>query len=513
MLKRNSFNMRGFWLTIILFVLSGPVRAQSGIIDSLKTVAATVTDSTKKVDALIGLVRIYFNKHADYDSALKYTNVALRISWQIGDTTNIIKTGRIKGQLLTRVGLIDESLHEIGMILPIARRHNSDQLMYLTNIIGMNLTLKARYREALKFLSESLELRRKLNDTLTNYSVITNVGVVFYKMKSYEKALHYFKEAIRLTKKSSDYYLYDNVLINAGLCEAYLGKYPEALKFMNEGMEFNKTTGLVDVTISGHFGLGLVYLKMGDIVKAKINFSESLGLALQQNNTRFIAEDRLYLGKIAYQQGNKENGLTQLLEAERAAKKFEYNELLITIYEEMIAIFKLEQNIQTETIYRDKFIELKAAVYNASLTEGLAENEAVLRAKQNIERIQLQNEILKLNSELLVQQRILILLSCIVAVLVVSVFGMLYLSSRHRKNINRQLELDVESQTISLTDSLKKMEALNERLEKSSTESYNTMRQYSLQLKGLHQMQLIRHNVQTVRKMDDIFDKLHIISI
>ena len=60
---------------------------------------------------------------------------------------------------------------------------------------------KANYDKALKYLFESLELKKIDGDKFEISVALHNIGLVYYKLDDSDKALKYYQEALNLRMK------------------------------------------------------------------------------------------------------------------------------------------------------------------------------------------------------------------------------------------------------------------------------------------------------------------------
>src|SRR5207244_273202 len=89
-------------------------------VDSLKTVISAA-DGRQKYQATFDVAYELFD--VDNPEAVKYAEDAYRLSYSIGDSAEIAKSGRIFGQLLRRVDRLEESVEIFLKVLPIAERN------------------------------------------------------------------------------------------------------------------------------------------------------------------------------------------------------------------------------------------------------------------------------------------------------------------------------------------------------------------------------------------------------
>lgn len=445
-------------------------------VDSLERIVQN-SMGVVKYDAVISIMRILFNDEQQIGSAMAWASEAVLIAKQLGDTSRIVKATRIKGQLHAKLEQVDESLTELYSILDMARNTNSDQLRYITNLIGLNLTLRARYSESLSFLNESLQLWLTSDDTSGVQSVINNLGVVYYKMKLYDKALGYFERCITLCNGNNSLGQLENCLTNAGLCHAYSHRYSKALVLLQKAIAYNRRSKIPFSAISSYFALGVVYEGMGKLNTASVHFNKSLDIATRTNTTRFIAENCYFLGRIELKVGQITKGLALLKRAEAVCRQYGYDELLITVFQEMLSYFAEIADFENERLYRDSYITLQANIYNQQLTVAIATAELDIQRRQNSSRISGQNEVLVIKKRILSQQRLTILLICTASALLTAIIFFQIFQGYQRKLINKALDASVAMQTVSLSAKFNELQGQTGKLRLTARESGKILKQ------------------------------------
>src|SRR5574339_469429 len=125
------------------------------------------------------------------------------------------------------------------IMLQIARRNNYiGEMKYLLNLLAVAHTFKARYDKALSYNLESLELRKKYEDSLSISIAFNNTGLVYYKMNSFDRALHCFEKSLELWRpmdgssaKETNDFLWSSYL-NISLCYSYMNDVAKAESYL-----------------------------------------------------------------------------------------------------------------------------------------------------------------------------------------------------------------------------------------------------------------------------------------
>jgi tetratricopeptide (TPR) repeat protein len=92
---------------------------------------------------------------SSWDEAFLYANQANDLAYEIGDSLRIVKSLRLKAQILRRLDRLDESIKTFEGALLIAKRHDietgfGDEIKYILNGLAIAHTYLANYDMAME---------------------------------------------------------------------------------------------------------------------------------------------------------------------------------------------------------------------------------------------------------------------------------------------------------------------------------------------------------------------------
>jgi tetratricopeptide (TPR) repeat protein len=402
--------------------------------------------------------------YVDYDNpqAYRYVKKSYQYGKASGDSLKIVMSGRNMGIILNRLEKGDSALIVFGYILPIARRNKySEHIARATNSIGVTLLFRARYQEALDYLFESYEERKQTGIPKEISIVLNNIGATFYKMKSYQKALFYFEECLKIRKVIHYNDDLATVQINAGLCKTFLKRYDEALENIWTGIEIAKSEGSRETLISGYYSLGVTYFELKQLKEAKACFEKSYLLARKYESKRFQADNLVYFARLKRISNLHLLAFDNLVSAAKICREHSYNELLITIYEELL---RLQNRIPADSLtrYQQRYIVLKDSTYNAELRDNLIMLEARLKKEDHRTVMDNQAQILRLNEALIFKKEVTVWTISVVCAMITVLLAALYRINKFKKDANLSIEKSILLQTAALEESLLRLEGLHE---------------------------------------------------
>lgn len=456
----------GFSLIMLLFVGTASV-AQKQIIDSLVQLSKSHR-GTPQLEAFYELTFQYLGNN-QYEESLAAITKAQKLASDLGDTLKLIKTSRIKGQILRRLDRTNEAIVAFLNVLPLAKESNTKDPDFLSeyvdilNALAVAHTFQANYDKALEYNFESLVVREREGDNYEISVALNNIGLVYFKLKDYDRALEYYIRALNLINLSGKYTFKDRLLINIGLCfnqvQNQSDNFINAQKYINDGLEFCQPN-CEDLTVmEGKFGLGISNFKLKRYDQAIVHFSESFNIAQALNDKRFQLENLLYLAEIKIILNDNQGAIQDLKRSEEIAADTKYNELLIKIFREYSRLYNQIGDYRNAALYQDKYIALKDSTYSEQLIKNLAEIQTKFEERENLQTIEEKNENIRLQNELISRQRIQYFFIILVTALTIVLASVLVWANRRQQKHN-----------LALSEAKKVIEVQNKELTKTNEE-------------------------------------------
>jgi len=493
--------VRLFTLIVITLTSLTAIARQSPAIDSLENLLP-VQQGMARFETL-NLIAIEYTD-VDNREAYRYARQLYPLSFALGDSLTIVKAGLRMGAILRRLEKTDSALRVLTYCMSIARRHQFIQeLKFMTNSAGGIYTLQARYQLALSLLFESLEIRRTDQVDGDVGVAVGNIAVVYYKMKNYEKALEYFEQAIT----EGDDFNIANLMINRGTCKMFLNHEQQGLQDIWSGLKMKSAATLPNAMVNGYTGLGIGYFRLHNYKRSHVYLTKAIYYARKENNQRFIAEILVYFAKIEIVKGDFDKALDFLKEAEHFSTLNRYNELLITIYEEMIVALQAKSDSRI-SLYQQLLINLKQDVYNSDLRENLSLVESDLRKKENSLLLENQAQILRLNEALIDKNTVTVWTIIAVCFMIMVLLVALYRINKFKKDANASIEKSIQLQTAALEKSVLRLQGLQENKRVERYNFLSGLKRHLYTIDGLsyimnssaHPME-IRSAAETLRKL------------
>ena len=420
---------------LLLLLLSQALTAQK--IDSLKSLLSVSSD-TARYDILFALAYEY----SDVNDSLSliYAEDLFSLANEMGDSSRIIKAGRIMSGELRRLERFEEAIHVAKDVLQIARRHNNlIEIKLLLNSLAISHTWIAEYDKALKYNFESLVIREAEGNKADISITLNNIGLIYYKINDFNKSIEYYSRSLKLKKEVNDLHDLDRLLINIGLSYNILFKYNDAIDYFDEALSNcnNECSDLVK--IESQYGLGVSYYGLGNNIEAKIHFEQSYKVAKRSGHVRYQAETLLNIARIHVDNSENENAKQLLLEAEKLSDEKSYNQLLIDIYQVFFKLYNKTDDYKNAAFYQSKYITLKDSIYSDNLIKNLAKVNTDYEERENIKTIKAKDEVLKLKEEIIGRQKQEYIFIFAITILILSLAVALMWAGKLQRKANRLL--------------------------------------------------------------------------
>lgn len=365
-------------------------------------------------------------EYSDEVQVLNHAKRAFAIAKKLGDSLNMVKSGRLIGWSYRRLNYLDSSINACRQVLAVAKR-NSYMFEYgrLLNGLGMTYTFLAKYDEALKCHFQSLATMESIDDKKWVSISFFNIGLVYYKMLDSEKALLYNLRALELKRDLGYLEDIDILLVNIGLSYSSLHNFTVAREYVDSALTTCGDGCTNDVKIQAEFAKGMIAYRLKNVDEAEQYFLKSYQLAKDVKEERLRFDNVAMLARIYMGNGKLSKAEEILKEAEFLIHSIEYNLEVLELYKQLYILYRSTGNIDKLNLYQSRYIHLKDSVYNQDLTNNLMRIQSEHLERANSARLFSQKQALVLKDKVLLRQRWLSIFAAVVAVLLTFTLYML----------------------------------------------------------------------------------------
>lgn len=453
-------NCSCFVPTLVLCLLSmAPVKVtfsqNQRVIDSLLTVLPDRSGAEK-----YAVYHWLTAEYADWDNdkAFEFAKRAEEAAYEVSDSMLIIKSQRVKGQILFRLGRPQDVILLLG---PIASdsftRNRSPEYLSILNVIGSSHVIMSQYDRGLALYFQTYESAKRQGDQEHLAISLENIGVTYYKLKDYRKALSYLLRSLTVREglKNATYLS----SMNISLCYAHLGDIVHARKYLQESIETCGTKCPSRAMVHIQYASGLIHYRAGQFEDAARDFRRSLQLSKEVEDSRLVLDNIYLLAKIYLHSSKLTEAQRLLKEGEDIIEKgIPYNLEMIKVYEELSEVYREMKQFEKASFYQTKYIVLKDSIYNEALTTNLMKVESQYLEHENKSTIAAQKHDIISKEQVIQRQLIFNLMAGSLVIMSLVVLVLLFRGYRAKKANNQLLEKKVMERTSQLEHLVAEME-------------------------------------------------------
>ena len=464
----------------ICFFINDTYSQNQKIVDSLNAVLVDKMGG-ERYFPLYNLAFEYID--VDNAKALEIIHQAEQAALLAGDSLWIVKSKRVKGQVLYKLEKVGEAILIFRSALSIAQRHKFEsECIMISNTFGSIYLFQSSYDQALNYYFKTFELANQLKDTSYIVMSLNNIGITYYQLRDYKKSLQFLTRSLKAgnTSKINGY----NTLLNMSLCHSQLKNFPMAEIYVQKSLKICGSNCSNNVMMHIRFARGFILLGTNQYNKAEIEFIKSYAYAKEINDSRIQLDNIIGLTEIYIKQHRFKLAAYYLGEAEKLIMDgSSFNMELIKIYNQLYEMHSLLGNIKKVAYYQGKYIQLRDSIYNEALTTNLMKIESDYQERENNAKIVAQSEIILLKEEIIERQRILNLIVGFLIFISIVFLIFVFRNLQLKKNLNRILDKKIEERTrelvLSRDELLKTLQERDHRIHRASediTETINTIK-------------------------------------
>ncbi|MBI5541601.1 MAG: tetratricopeptide repeat protein [Bacteroidia bacterium] len=428
------------FITIILSSLS----SIASVVDSLKYALINSPDSTK--------FNLYLDIAAQYrgintDSAIFYNQKAISLAKKLGSVQKLSAASNEMGVVYYLNDQYVKAIecYELALIIDKKLKNNFDIATRLNNI-GLAYCAIGNYSIAIDNFHEALKIDHERNDTAKIAIRLNNIGIVYTRFEQYAKALDYFINAYKTDSVRNDKALCAARLSNIGWVYLKMKKPDQAITYLNKAI-------VIDTELKNEFNLAIRYNNLGNAYLLKKEYNEAINLFDKALIINRKSENKTAIATVLYSLGNAyfetkqiAKALESISESVKLANETHAQNIIIDDYKLFSELYASQNNYKQAFVYSDKYNRLKDSLFTSESKKKLDalqtyyENEkkeheiSILNHEKQLKDLQFKQKEEELNN-----QRLLKYWLFAVAIIILLVVAVFYISSMNRAIKNRHI--------------------------------------------------------------------------
>jgi CHAT domain-containing protein len=312
------------------------------------------------VNNYVSYANEYLYDYGDFVKAQAYMTKAKVLLDSITNPLSLASFYSQQSTLFADQGIHDEALAELDKAQVIYEDlKNEWGLAGLYISYGNIYKTLSEYALSLKYQSMSDSLYRKLNVPYQCLAPIANIGGVYFSQGDYPKALDYFKRSLKLIEDNKD--LNNNLcklLSSVGEAYSYMTNYDEAEKWLMKALETSRKIGATRTETDIMINLGKLKIETKKYSEAEKFLLDAKTFYLAQNLMVERTSNAIFLGELFLKKGELEKAKMELTDGIELAEKFGKNSALWEAYFRMGEYYRLSKNLQEAKNYLLKSVHV-----------------------------------------------------------------------------------------------------------------------------------------------------------
>jgi len=378
---------------------------------------------------------------SEFDTAKVCFNKALQVSQQFNDSIEMGNALNRLGIVYEKQGFFDSCLivfHKAKDIFKQLRNYEKTGRL-LENIGNIHLH-RGELKTALSFVLEANESFETAGTIKNLPSVYLKIGRIYSETGDYSSAEKWYEKGKQKSLELGDFQTAALAMNAIGIMYKNQGKYEEALKWYLEVIEIVEKIGNKSLLVALYGNIGNNYTALGENNSAMIYHQKALKIAEMIKDQ--VQAARQHVG-IGYAYNSLKDYFHASQHLEKALPVFEnsksYSDLLLTL-KALIEANNGLNKYERSANYYEKFVSIKDSLNRNELNTALDS----LKVQFNTEQTEKENILLAQKTEIqektISLQRIMIVSSILIAVLLVGFTLMIYRNRQKIKQANKLLE-------------------------------------------------------------------------
>lgn len=539
-----------FLFFIVLVLLISAFSAASQTTDNKQTELS----KSDRINHYLDLANEY--ARIGNDSASLYLKRAKALNSPVFDSLAYKRAEYISAVIFLRTNVIDSAAYyfQRGME-PLADSSNRELLLRCMNGMANIYFSTGSYLESLELLLEIERKSKAWGNSKIAGMVVNNLGNIYQAMGDYEKAGSYFLEAAKMSNNQGDTINYITNLNNIGIFYRDMGQYDKSYEYHKKALALSNERNIPLFAAVTNKHLGELYIQKEDYAEAVSYLQMALKTFKAQDSPNETSSVYLNLGHIAYQRENYKEAYEYYAAAEYAAAGYAESDtytkvmlnkgrvaaklnmyaeaknylhiveelsvkqhqitLLAQAYPALAELYAQVGDYSKAYEYQQKYSTLKEDMFNKTLSETIAKEEALyqlevknkdielLESKQEINEMELEHQ-----EERLRLSRIYLMVAGIILILVIVAGIMAYRFAMKNKRSNERLKLKnriIQEQNNEITQQNEEIRAQTDQLFYANKE----LKQYETALKNTNNAVVIMDAYGEFLWVNNGFTKLY----
>ncbi len=337
------------------------------------------------------------------DKSLILANEALKLSQVSEYSRGYIESLINLAQCYKQLGKPEDSLPLLIQALEKSRETGkTDKECVLLNKIALLYKLTGDYASSADYYYKALKATEETGDEELKGKILNNLANLYCSWDKFDKAEEYHLKLLSIREKNGPSEELAHTFNNLGNLYFKLKQHEKSLAFNQKALEIKNIYGdkqSIANTLSNiarnHLQLFFEKGEEKHLEKAKENLSEVLKIRRDSKNAQGLASAYIDLARLHFAMKETKGALANLEKSKKIASEGNMKTILLDVYREFSEIFEKCGDYENALKYNKLYSNLRNEIFSEESNRRAIE----LHAKYEKEKIEKQNEIMRLKIE------------------------------------------------------------------------------------------------------------------
>jgi signal transduction histidine kinase len=227
---------------------------------------------------------------------------------------------------------------------------------------------------------------------------LNNIGLIYFETEDYENALTYLNQSLEQRRRSGDKWGEAGSLDNIGVCYLKMRHYEKAIDFCARSLNISTSVGDQKGQGNSLFHLGNIYEHSGQYDKALDHYEEALQIRSHVSDKKGEAEISLFLAELyakeKFSRYDIDKAIGLMNNVLLLGNELKANDLLSKIHYGFYKICKKNDQHEEALAHLEKYITTEKEIHNAAINKKILNLEishGVEKSRQEAEMYKLRN--------------------------------------------------------------------------------------------------------------------------
>lgn len=400
----------------------------------------------------------------NFELALEHLNTSLELARKINSQQWIAKGLNRVGNVYQLKSNYHQAFNAYKEALQLNQKLEDHPEIARTLVnLGTIYNLFGNYQKSIEYFLKALALYENIGDVEGVAWTSLNISRMFNRLGLHEKAMQYAETALNnyreVEVKKGNSTGVTLSLTELGNIYYYLKTYNKALEYFETVLEINTKTKNIHGKAANLLAIGIINSQMGNLDEAENNFQMALALKIQLNDSIDLSSLYRHLGANAVKKGNNKEGIRYLNMGLAIAQKQKLLSDIKDCYQSLSISFASLNNYQKALYYQVLYSQLKDSINAGDIArlemqydfdKREKEQEIINQQKEAIQEVKLE------------RQRTISGFIALAFILTLLLAGVIFYYYREKKKINQVLlehNLEIERQKNEIENQKQEIEA------------------------------------------------------